>query len=174
MLTPKHRGLLWFSVPLVLAVLVGLAIMSDDSADHEMAQPHRRVAGLDAYTDPLPGGEKVTLDTARKFTPLPLALPEIPGVAEDSLVVEVWMNDREIYVEYPKGLFVSFAVPDAGAGPPNEAADAEFEAAGGSVTNVGDAIELFLDTARVSIVSLEGAYSEEDLSKIAAEIEQKI
>jgi hypothetical protein len=159
---------LWFAVPLLLVLGLALYGMRGSAPREEPQgnQPALRGAGFDPYSSPLPAGERVSLETVKKGAPVPVLLPEVPGVAEDSSIVDIWMNAQEIYVEYPKGLFVAVVIPDPGAGPPLPSQEAQFEANGGMVTEIGDSIELYFDDARVSIVSLEGAYSADQLKAI--------
>jgi len=108
----------------------------------------------------------VSLETAGAKAPVPVLLPEVPGVADDALIVDIWMNDREVFVEYPHGLFVTINTPDPGATTPVPSMEQEFTSRGGMVTDLGGTRTLYFRDARVAIVSLEDAYSSDELTTI--------
>jgi hypothetical protein len=97
-------------------------------------------------------------------------LPEVAGLADDSTIVDIWMNAREIFVQYPKGLFVIVSVPDPGTTPPIPSLEQSFAENGGEVTSIGETRTLSSEDAHIQIVSLQGAYSTDQLDQIEESI----
>jgi len=173
-------------VPLLVTIgVAGLALWGGhhpDVADTGQRQGLRGPAGLDPYSNPIPDGQEVSLEAARKLFPQVIPLPQLAGSVDDSSLVDVWLNDSEVFVEYPQGLFVIVTPSSSYADDPGTTFARLIAQAGrGEIRQIGDAISLVMPRGeggsesialawkdvRVSIVSLEDSYSDEDLVAIA-------